>query len=106
MLAAYVEWKTFFLRLDNDAIYYGSVFYSRAIPFASIDSVEHIFGKSSDFVVVRHRSGRPLTIWMYLNDFKNVRALISAKAQQAGAIIRERDKWGRWTTEPSANANR
>lgn len=106
ILVAYIEWTTFFLRLDRNMICYGSIFYSRSISFASIQYVENVFGKSSEFVVLRPRAGRSLTIRMYLDDFRNVRVLISAFAHQAGAIIRERDKWGRWTAQPSAPADR
>lgn len=106
ILVAYIEWTTFFLRLDCEMIFYGSVFYSRSLSFASIQSVDYIFGKSSEFVVLRPRAGRSLTIWMYLDDFRNVRAIISAIAHQAGANIRERDKWGRWTAQSSAPADR
>lgn len=100
ILVAYLEWSTFSLRLDGNAIHYGSAFYRKAVPFNSIKSVDHVFGKNSDFVVVRPRVGRSFTVWMYLQDFRNVLAQINSRALQAGALVRTRDKWGKWSTRP------
>jgi hypothetical protein len=98
VLLVCVEYRTYIIRINRNAISRGSLWHAKAFSLNEVDLVQHIFdGDNNQFLYVRHSDRILLKISQELVGFDDLVGFFREYARHHHLIFATRDGFGEWT---------
>jgi hypothetical protein len=98
-ILAFLEWKTYYIRVSGDSIVKGSFLHSKTFPLSDVDLVQVIDGgaRSGHLLRVRHGDKILLQVYQELVEFDDLVGFLREYAHRHHIIFAMRDEWDTWT---------
>jgi hypothetical protein len=104
-ILVFLEWKTYYVRIDRGSISRGSLLHSKTFRLSDVDLVQHIIGGHNEHLLyIRHSNTILLKIYQDLDGFEDLVGFFREYAKRHHIIFATRDDFGEWTQLASRTA--